>query len=246
MALINCPECGQTVSDQALACIKCGYQGAPFAGAKKSEPEEVDYETCQIRWSVKTVLGGYPSWQGQSFWAEAIHPLWGPYNAGESQKFERSRLTYGSQIDPILEPRGDHTATLNAHNELLNQLSQDGWESTDSIGHRWWERSFRRPVPESSELTVEQKLYSDQQGTDLIEELPIGTGLRVLAVAPNRQWARVQLDDDRIGYLQLHDQTSSQSKPASSSGCLGVLVVLAVLATLVVGLFSLGIGGALY
>lgn len=25
MALINCPECGQEVSNQAPACIHCGY-----------------------------------------------------------------------------------------------------------------------------------------------------------------------------------------------------------------------------
>ncbi|MFQ8748589.1 MAG: zinc ribbon domain-containing protein [Alistipes finegoldii] len=26
MALINCPECGNSISDQAPHCPKCGYQ----------------------------------------------------------------------------------------------------------------------------------------------------------------------------------------------------------------------------
>ncbi len=35
MALIQCPECGSEVSDQAAACVKCGY---PIKAAAESAP----------------------------------------------------------------------------------------------------------------------------------------------------------------------------------------------------------------
>jgi hypothetical protein len=44
MALINCPECGQSVSDQANSCIKCGF---PLKGTPNN------------------VMISFPVWQGQ-------------------------------------------------------------------------------------------------------------------------------------------------------------------------------------
>ena len=35
MALISCPECGKEVSDQALACIHCGYPLQSFPPPKR-------------------------------------------------------------------------------------------------------------------------------------------------------------------------------------------------------------------
>ena len=36
MALISCPECGKEVSDQALACIHCGYPLQSFPPPKRA------------------------------------------------------------------------------------------------------------------------------------------------------------------------------------------------------------------
>jgi hypothetical protein len=39
MALFKCPECGQIISDQANACIHCGYPINKFEGNNQKEPE---------------------------------------------------------------------------------------------------------------------------------------------------------------------------------------------------------------
>ena len=44
MALINCPECNNKVSDAAPTCPKCG---APIAGAKEGKPAGVQRTTFQ-------------------------------------------------------------------------------------------------------------------------------------------------------------------------------------------------------
>ena len=46
MALINCPECGRQVSDQAAACPECGY---PI--------RKVEYKFVTVAWSA--YYGGY-------------------------------------------------------------------------------------------------------------------------------------------------------------------------------------------
>ena len=38
MALINCPECGQEVSDQATSCPHCGYGLNEIAGPTQPKP----------------------------------------------------------------------------------------------------------------------------------------------------------------------------------------------------------------
>lgn len=37
MALINCPECGNSISDQASHCPKCGYQISNHSFFPKTE-----------------------------------------------------------------------------------------------------------------------------------------------------------------------------------------------------------------
>lgn len=44
MALIQCPECGQTISDKAEKCPKCGYPIAPVEKVTISEPEVIAAE----------------------------------------------------------------------------------------------------------------------------------------------------------------------------------------------------------
>ena len=49
MALIQCPECGQTISDKAEKCPKCGYPIAPVEKATIAEPEEIVAEQPIMR-----------------------------------------------------------------------------------------------------------------------------------------------------------------------------------------------------
>lgn len=46
MALIICPECGQTISDKAEKCPHCGLPAEYFVKATmpKNQPETVDYK----------------------------------------------------------------------------------------------------------------------------------------------------------------------------------------------------------
>ena len=46
MALVYCPECDSQVSDQAIACPKCGY---PIA-KNKERVEEYQYEKQYEYW----------------------------------------------------------------------------------------------------------------------------------------------------------------------------------------------------
>ena len=43
MALIKCPECGNTISDKAEKCPQCGLPAEYFHARKKETQEEVDY-----------------------------------------------------------------------------------------------------------------------------------------------------------------------------------------------------------
>lgn len=43
MALLKCPECGNTISDKAEKCPHCGLPAKYFQSAKKTEFEELDY-----------------------------------------------------------------------------------------------------------------------------------------------------------------------------------------------------------
>lgn len=50
MALINCPECGKQISDQAPACIHCGFPMDKYHNEKKGAKVEIPLssERCPI------------------------------------------------------------------------------------------------------------------------------------------------------------------------------------------------------
>lgn len=113
MALLECPECKNQVSDQAPACIHCGYPLRKPA----SEPE---WETCQIQWANSVNLLGSPVGKDY-FWAEVVSPE-GTYCGGVSPKFKMSfGHAFGLWAARINDPwpRGnDSNATRPFHTKL--------------------------------------------------------------------------------------------------------------------------------
>lgn len=45
MALIKCPECGEMVSDRAIACIKCGYPIREIGTLNNNEDVKQEQQT---------------------------------------------------------------------------------------------------------------------------------------------------------------------------------------------------------
>jgi hypothetical protein len=74
--------------------------------------------------------------RGNRFVADAIGPK-GQYDAAVSDKL--SGITDRTKLD-----RG-----RNAHQKLVAQLEQDGWQRLPEHGEGWWELYFRRPVASS-------------------------------------------------------------------------------------------------
>jgi ribosomal protein L37E len=189
MALIKCPDCGNQVSDQAQACIHCGY---PL----QSATPEPQWEACQIEWSVDK--GRY------QFWASAVSPVLGTYTAGRSSPFKPWRpsilVTFG-QPHYDIPPKGDYEPAITAHRELTNMLVQQGWEPTGINGEAWWQRGFRRKVTSEMEgrLEVDTDLYSRSDKVGLIRRLPKGSTITL--VESGGTWMKVRTDRGEIGYV---------------------------------------------
>jgi predicted amidophosphoribosyltransferase len=59
MALINCPECGKEISDQAAICIQCGHPiAAKNAAISPSAPKPVDKRKSHIGTLQQSSAGG--------------------------------------------------------------------------------------------------------------------------------------------------------------------------------------------
>lgn len=52
MALMNCPECGERISDTSEVCIHCGYQ-------LKHGKEKKSFNKANIAWIVAALLTGF-------------------------------------------------------------------------------------------------------------------------------------------------------------------------------------------
>lgn len=49
MALINCPECGESISDKSTACPHCGLPSSYFRKLENSEPDRPTAESPSNR-----------------------------------------------------------------------------------------------------------------------------------------------------------------------------------------------------
>jgi len=157
VALIQCPECKLEVSDQAPACPQCGY---PLAEKFKSvdlrssavvqtKAADVEWETCQIEWSVTAGLFGRPlPWSKNYFWARAASPVIGTYTAASSSEFgggfQAMMTTMGKNAD--YSPRSWDKNSQEAFRQVSELLIEDGWEPTNFQASRWWQQGFRRQV----------------------------------------------------------------------------------------------------
>jgi len=119
-----CSKCGTEIPDEANFCWKCGK---PQKEGVVTDPPK--YEICEIVWSHRKD-GFHPF--SICFWAKAIGKT-GVYSAGQSSYF------FGFDT-----PRSDETDAYNAHKQLIEKLTKDGWEPLQIIGSMWYSTKFRR------------------------------------------------------------------------------------------------------
>lgn len=128
-----CIDCGAELPDTAKYCMECGVP--QNGGESGNRLGEVRYETCEIVHEMikdTNMFGfGTPVFQ---FWAKAVGPN-GVYDVGEKTEFKG-----------FLHPGNPNAAAETAHNLLVNQLTSEGWEATESRGPAWYNWRFRRRV----------------------------------------------------------------------------------------------------
>jgi hypothetical protein len=134
-----CINCGTQLPDEAKFCWKCGTPQKSSVQA-----DELKWETCEIVWKMTSgalglILGPIAGVKGY-FWAKAIGPS-GVYVAGKSQTIWVGNFYTGGPL-----PRERNQAHFAAHNALVAQLVNDGWEPTGDKGAEWWSNRFRRRV----------------------------------------------------------------------------------------------------
>jgi hypothetical protein len=216
MVLITCPECRKDISDQAPACIHCGY---PLRAATPAQ--EPEWETCQIEWSNAETFMGLP--KTQRFWAAAVSPIVGQYSAADSSAFKQgwsttNTLNFLGKVSDF-NPKADDKASLRAHAEVIDQLVKEGWEPTGLKGHHWWQDRFRRRARRSRPTNTDLYLYDDQNSTVFRCLIPAGTEITITEVGET--WVKVKLPDGMVGYAHETppaDSVQPNSPPASSPG----------------------------
>ncbi len=238
MALIACPDCQQTVSDQAPTCPHCGY---PIRTTQSTPAEPARYETCQIEWASNGTMMGLPR-NPYQFWAKAVSPLQGEYKAGESVKFnfaysgvgEKWMISTGHMAADV-RPRANDQRTSQAHSDLVQKLVGEGWEPSSLNGHEWWQLGFRRKVDDRLLLEEERTLYRDLQASNPIRALAPGGEVRILQSGDGGSgWAKVRTSEGEEGYLFIDESQAKlgmqerSTAAAAKSGCLLVLAAMLV------------------
>lgn len=124
-----CINCGTSLPDEAIFCIKCGKPQKP--GVQEAEKTEWITETCEINY--KITHDGLTGTRGY-FCADAIGTS-GLFMAGRSLEFGCGYNTWLPESN-----NASHYKTL------VENLVKDSWESTGERGEHWWNSRFRRKV----------------------------------------------------------------------------------------------------
>lgn len=131
---IYCMQCGKELPEDAGFCLKCG---TPVGSAVKPTPQpEPKWEYCEIVCISRGFL------RGKSYFAAQAVGSKGRYEAARSTKpFDATEATYG--VEPETYAWGTEKKAKAALDEIMSQLSADGWELTGEKGS-WWKYKYRR------------------------------------------------------------------------------------------------------
>lgn len=127
---IYCPQCGKELPDDANFCMKCGK---PLTGGTQPTPQQEPlWEYCTTgKRQVKD--GGIFHHSEYVMAARAVNPLRGTYDVAESDRF----IDHQGIPDEKLVPYFD---------QLVKQLTADGWVLLPPESPWWYSRKFRRRV----------------------------------------------------------------------------------------------------
>jgi hypothetical protein len=242
--LTECPVCHGKVSDQAPACPHCGQ---PMQAIE----EPAQWETCEVALEAD----GLSMFKGKGmlthmFWSRAIGPN-GEYSPAQSSRFGLNPLypTGGGTLNPIPHPQdGNARAALR---ELIQKLTADGWEPSETRGGGWYSERFRRrvkPPPYVGDVFAPDepiKLVGGDASPDpnVVIDVPAGTACTILGISEN--WLKLKTESGDVGFVtgDSHpslappkpqpageQQTAGQTR--ATGGGTGCLVVLALPMTL--------------
>jgi hypothetical protein len=123
-----CSYCGKQIPDNANFCPECGKP--------QKQDLQQQYETCEIMWEkTKGHFSLFGSGNYGRFYARAIGPK-GTYVAGYSTEFKIGDESFVPSKPKFGDP----------FNVLVNQLTQEGWNSEGSYSKGWYMVKFRRYV----------------------------------------------------------------------------------------------------
>jgi hypothetical protein len=131
VALVECPDCGRQVSDQAVACIGCGR---PLL-APEQPPEVCEVVLKQI--SRGGAMFGDPRW---ILVAQVMTPT--GIKVAASREYKSKNY--------LAEYQGEYRQFQDARQDITNELLRDGWEplaSTPGPGAVTLPRFQRRVTP---------------------------------------------------------------------------------------------------
>lgn len=146
----HCTNCGHELREGDKFCAECGTP----AGGTAVPPKSIQWEYCEIS---KHMTRNSWSHSWHVFWAQAVSPVRGEYNAGTSQEFQWS---------------SDGQAERAALDAFIQQLSSIGWELLPNRGEENYSYKFRRPsdpqlsgsasdLIERGKALEEQKKYAE-------------------------------------------------------------------------------------
>jgi hypothetical protein len=126
----HCTNCGHELRETDKFCAECA---TPVGSTQVPSPQPLQYETCQIEYEILRETFWILRNAQLQFYADAVGPK-GRYVAGRSAKFENcENLPFPEQ----------HSAVLN---DLIANLTSEGWESLGRTETAFWKYKFRRPV----------------------------------------------------------------------------------------------------
>jgi hypothetical protein len=135
-----CMQCGTQLPDEANFCIKCGLAQRQAVVPQTNAIDQ--WEICEILYTCVQEKWGIIPKDVIQFIAMA-KGFNGEYQAAASKSFE---LT-GFQFDGPSGKSKRHTTALE---ELIELLTQEGWEPLSDKGPNWFSRKFRRKASEKT------------------------------------------------------------------------------------------------
>lgn len=142
--IMYCTECGKQLPNDANFCLNCG---TPIKqSTKPSNQSEQQWEYCEISYKTAGGLLGVLGTRG-CFIANAVGSR-GMYIAAQSTTtFDSTYLGHESSepvpLDFLGNPHRERAKA--ALNEVVTQLSSDGWQPAGK-GEEWWRYKFRRQL----------------------------------------------------------------------------------------------------